>query len=101
MVQDPAKFGFTNVDSPCVSLGDISSCGNPEGHVFWDNIHPTSRADGFIAAAFASAVPEPEMISMFIAGLIVLGFAGGTGGMWRKRGYAQLGVGSPHGMSSS
>jgi phospholipase/lecithinase/hemolysin len=79
VVQDPAKFGFTNVDSPCVSPGDISSCGNPEGHVFWDNIHPTSRADGFIAGAFASAVPEPETVSMFIAGLIVLVFAGGAG----------------------
>jgi phospholipase/lecithinase/hemolysin len=79
VVQDPAKFGFTNVDSPCVSPGDIFSCDNPEGHVFWDNIHPTSRADSFIAGAFASAVPEPETISMFIAGLIVLVFVGGAG----------------------
>jgi phospholipase/lecithinase/hemolysin len=89
VVQDPAKFGFTNVDSPCVSLGDISACGNPEGHVFWDNIHPTSRADGFIAAAFASAVPEPETVSMFIAGLIVLVFAGGAGRRARS-GYARV-----------
>jgi phospholipase/lecithinase/hemolysin len=69
--------------------------------VFWDTVHPTTRADALIASAFASAVPEPEMISMFIAGLIVLGFAGGTGRMWRKRRYAQVGVGSPHGMSLS
>ncbi|MDE2366498.1 MAG: SGNH/GDSL hydrolase family protein [Betaproteobacteria bacterium] len=77
VIQDPGKFGFTNVQSPCVSLGDPFACGNPGGHVFWDSVHPTTRMDGFIASAFASAVPEPEVISMFVAGLIVLGFAGG------------------------
>ncbi|SEK57349.1 SGNH/GDSL hydrolase family protein [Nitrosovibrio tenuis] len=93
VIQDPAKFGFTNVQSPCVSFPDLFPCGNPDGHVFWDSIHPTTRAHGVIASAFASVVPEPEMISMFIAGLIVLGFAGRTGRKLRRPEYARMGSG--------
>jgi len=74
VIQDPARYGFTDTGDPC--LTGLIPCGNEDQQLFWDDFHPTTRADAVIASAFASAVPEPEMISMFIAGLVVLGFAG-------------------------
>jgi phospholipase/lecithinase/hemolysin len=74
VVQHPDKYGFTNTSDPCLTA--LIPCGNPDHHVWWDDFHPTARADSIIGTAFASAVPEPEVVSMLIAGFVVLGFAG-------------------------
>jgi phospholipase/lecithinase/hemolysin len=79
IIQDPAAFGFTNVTNACVSLL-ILSCDNPETHLYWDSVHPTTLAHSLLGAAFAttvtSAVPEPEIFSMLVAGLFLLGIGG-------------------------
>ena len=72
IIQDPAAFGFTDATNACVSLLS-PSCDNPETHLFWDSVHPTTLAHSLIGAAFASAVPEPEVFSMLVAGLFLLG----------------------------
>ena len=47
---DPADVGFVDVTTPCV---DLDSC---EGHLFWDQVHPTARAHAHLAeAAFHAA----------------------------------------------
>jgi phospholipase/lecithinase/hemolysin len=43
--RDPASFGFKNVTAPC---GGLPSC---EGHLFWDQIHPTTQAHTHLAEA--------------------------------------------------
>ena len=75
VVQHPDKYGFTDTGDPCLTL--LIPCGNPDQQVWWDDFHPTTRAHSFIGTAFATAVPEPEVVSMLIAGLVVLGFAAG------------------------
>ncbi|WP_425450449.1 SGNH/GDSL hydrolase family protein [Virgifigura deserti] len=42
---DPATFGFVDVTTPCNGL---ASC---EGHLFWDDIHPTTEAHCRLAEA--------------------------------------------------
>lgn len=74
IIQNPVNYGFTDVQDPCVSLL-VFSCDNPDGHLYWDSVHPTTRAHALLASAFISAVPEPQVTAMFIAGLFVLGFA--------------------------
>lgn len=77
IIQNPANFGFTDVQDPCLggALG-LTPCGDPGSFLFWDKFHPTTRADTFLGAAFASAVPEPEMAMMYMMGLLVVGLAG-------------------------
>ena len=86
IIQNPADFGFTNVTNACVSLL-VLSCDNPGTHLFWDSVHPTTLADSLLGAAFAtavtSAVPEPEVFSMLVAGLFLLGI-----GAYRRSGQA-------------
>jgi cholinesterase len=73
VIQNAAQYGLTDTGDPC--LTGIIPCGNPDQQLFWDTFHPTTRADAIIAGAFLTAVPEPEIISMLVAGLSVLAFA--------------------------
>ena len=47
---DPAALGFTDAVTPCQRL---PAC---EGHLFWDDVHPTTRAHGRLAEAATLAV---------------------------------------------
>ena len=51
VVTDPAGFGFTNVTTPCLVFFTESDakCDDPENHLFWDGIHPTSFAHKALA----------------------------------------------------
>lgn len=71
IIQDPASHGFAEVQDPCLSSLFIP-CGDPGSHIFWDDFHPTTRAHSILGSAFASAVPEPQMVAMFIIGLFVV-----------------------------
>ena len=42
---DPSEFGFSDVTTPC---RDLASC---EGYLFWDDVHPTTRAHARLAEA--------------------------------------------------
>jgi phospholipase/lecithinase/hemolysin len=48
--RDPASFGFTNITVPCNALADC------EGHVFWDDIHPTTAAHASLGEAALDAL---------------------------------------------
>ena len=74
VVQNPLDYGLTDVTNPCFTLLGLT-CDNPEGHLFWDDFHPTTSAHAILAAGFAAAVPEPAAIFMFMLGLLVLASA--------------------------
>ena len=68
MVANPAEYGFTNVTQQAVVTG-----GDPDTYLFWDSVHPTSRAHGFLAdAAFALATPEPATLGLLALGAMAL-----------------------------
>ncbi|MDM9379947.1 SGNH/GDSL hydrolase family protein [Chlorogloeopsis sp. ULAP01] len=48
-IANPAKFGFTNVTSPCVN--NFAVCDNPDEFLFWDDIHPTTVAHRILGEA--------------------------------------------------
>jgi phospholipase/lecithinase/hemolysin len=70
---NPAQFGFSNASDRCLTSGGV--CADPGGNVFWDDIHPTTGAhrligEGFSAAVgFVAAVPEPNMLALFLIGM--------------------------------
>ncbi|MCL7048037.1 hypothetical protein MKW94_017906 [Papaver nudicaule] len=59
VIANPNKYGFNNSDSPCCSLGGIrpailclplsTLCANRSTYVFWDEYHPSDRANEMIA----------------------------------------------------
>ena len=50
---DPASFGFTNVMRGCNA---VPTC---DGYLFWDDVHPTTRAHASLAdAAFQIVSPQ-------------------------------------------
>ena len=86
VVANPSAYGFSNVTDACYVgpiTGGGSECGKPNTYLFWDGVHPSERAGGFIANdALAKVAPEPSTWAM-----LTLGFAGlaGVGLKARKR----------------
>lgn len=81
---NPSSFGFENVVDACVDgnfLSVTNVCDNPNNFLFFDDVHPSSRAHSLIAsAALASiknsskSVPEPS-IGISVLTLASLGAA--------------------------
>ncbi|MGH8683733.1 MAG: PEP-CTERM sorting domain-containing protein, partial [Nitrosospira sp.] len=78
VIANPLDHNFTNVQDSCLALNCDPSDGPDTsfGFLYWDNFHPTTHGHAVIASAFASTVPEPGIVAMFIGGLFVLGIAG-------------------------
>lgn len=88
--RNPASFGFTNVTEACLSPSPlffqppspVSRCANPDQYLFWDSLHPTSKAHQFVAdealavlhADDPAAVPEPGLaLALMLVGGAVVG----------------------------
>jgi phospholipase/lecithinase/hemolysin len=48
--KDPAAFGFKDIRNPCRGSGHC------QNHLFWDNVHPTTRAHSRLAEAALDAL---------------------------------------------
>lgn len=82
ILMNPGNYGFNNVAGACITT---AGC-DPNTFLYWDNLHPTTSADLFVADlayqnAFGSTVvtPEPPTVTLFAlggAGLLLL---------WRSR----------------
>lgn len=57
MVDHPRKYGFTNVTEP--SFPDYVK---GRTHLFWDPIHPTTRAQAWMAVEILEAVRDADLI---------------------------------------
>lgn len=51
MVEEAETFGFANV-----TQGFLATGGNPEGYLFWDQVHPTTRGHAVLAESAATSL---------------------------------------------
>ena len=67
-LNSPADYGFENVTTACVeSFGGVDAKGNiqtnidvlhdPDHHLFWDYVHPTTKAHEMLAAHIGKLLP--------------------------------------------
>ena len=60
VINDPEKFGFTNVTNAC--LNSVSICNDDNKYLFWDEIHPTTAAHKlFVELAFSALKPASKL----------------------------------------
>ena len=72
IVANPGAYGFTDVTDPC--FDGTTVCANPSQYLFFDDFHPTTAANAFVAQGFlATAVPEPSSFILIFSGLILCG----------------------------
>ncbi|MCM8594494.1 SGNH/GDSL hydrolase family protein [Accumulibacter sp.] len=70
---NPGAYGFTNATDAC--LYDPTCVSDPtmwNQYVFWDEVHPTTRAHQIIGNAFYAAVPEPTSLSLLALSLFAV-----------------------------
>lgn len=66
IVANPLEFGFTDASTPCRSDDSPTVCDNPDLHVFWDDLHPTTAAHRRLAlnaqqALVSGGMPLPPI----------------------------------------
>jgi outer membrane lipase/esterase len=50
ILANPSRFGFANVDTPCLDQLTGAICANPDAYLFWDDApHPTAAGHRLIA----------------------------------------------------
>ncbi|HVK56728.1 MAG TPA: SGNH/GDSL hydrolase family protein [Burkholderiales bacterium] len=70
VTETPAKFGFSNVTTPCYSgfvVPDPTAtvCANPDRHLYWDLEHPTTKAHTLLADYLVTAVSYCRILGSF------------------------------------
>ena len=68
VVDNPAKYGFTNSTQPCYSGFVVpdptaTECADPDAHVFWDGEHPTSKLYAVLADELYTSVLRCETVA--------------------------------------
>jgi phospholipase/lecithinase/hemolysin len=67
---DPA---FSDTTSACLDTSTGSVCANPDDKLFWDELHPSARANALLGDQLVAAVPEPG--SLVLSALAMVGLA--------------------------
>jgi phospholipase/lecithinase/hemolysin len=69
-LQNPAAFGYTNTTDELIQNPFAT---NPDGYLFWDYEHPTTKGHSFVAdQVFSQLVPEPGGMALAsVCGLAV------------------------------
>ncbi|MGY3804478.1 SGNH/GDSL hydrolase family protein [Pigmentibacter ruber] len=70
IISSPASYGFKKVNEACYSKNysenDGNICSKPEEYLFWDEIHPSTRAHCLIANLAEKALIDAQLLKNLI-----------------------------------
>lgn len=69
VLANPGAFGFSNVTQSYMANGNGA---DPDGWLFWDNVHPTRRGHAMVAERAFMTVPEPASWVAVVFGMLLL-----------------------------
>ena len=80
IIGNPSAFGLTNVTDPAapgLEVGDSSYdtnliVPNPDGYLFWDELHPTRAGHALLGEFALASIPEPAGSVILLAALVIL-----------------------------
>jgi outer membrane lipase/esterase len=86
-IANPAKYGFTDVTTPCLDEVAGTVCTDEATRLWWDGQHPTARGHRMLAAAATDTLIAPRTLSaqaesVGAATAAALGRAGGPAAGW-------------------
>ena len=67
ILADPEFFGFDNVTQSSQGMAV-----DPDTYLFWDDLHPTTKAHNLIGIWAQASVPEPSTALLVAVGLLIL-----------------------------
>ena len=67
VIASPGANGFTDVTTAC--WDGVTLCSDPDGHLWWDRLHPGSVGHELLAASALASVPEPAIGCLLAIGL--------------------------------
>ncbi|MFN9547346.1 MAG: SGNH/GDSL hydrolase family protein [Cyanobacteriota bacterium] len=70
IIANPGAHGITNVSDACYNNSSV--CATPSTYLFWDQLHPTTRAHSLLATGMYNAVPGPLPL---LGGLAAFGWS--------------------------
>jgi phospholipase/lecithinase/hemolysin len=72
ILSNPSTYGFADVSDACTNFAPFNTCtsaSNPNSYLFWDDLHPTTQADMWLANAVyadVQAAPEPTSFALVL-----------------------------------
>ncbi|CAG8572498.1 7412_t:CDS:2 [Racocetra fulgida] len=66
VIQDPQRYGFSNVVDSCIQPNSNNTCGNPDEYLWWDNIHPTTVAHSLLASRIVTYLKSPDGSCLYL-----------------------------------
>lgn len=69
VTRNPGSFGFSNTTDQCIQVENCQLNPRPidSDYVFWDAIHPTTRAHAFISEYFATHWENPALAGSYFS----------------------------------
>ncbi len=77
LTDNPGDFGLTNVEDACLLVGCNGQSMDPDGFLYWDEIHPTRVTHAILAdiAYETVLIPLPPALLLFGSAIGLLGWA--------------------------
>ncbi|CAG8519000.1 21392_t:CDS:2 [Dentiscutata erythropus] len=65
-IQNPQQYGFSNVVDSCIQHNSNNTCQKPDEYLWWDAIHPTTKAHSLLAAEITAYLKSPNGSCLYL-----------------------------------